>query len=55
MNTLAGNLRLIREYCSKHSCRSCELENEFCERAPESWTNEDIETIVDALEEDEEE
>ena len=56
MNTLAGNLRMLREYCfNQATCRECKLDNAFCEKTPESWTNEDIETIVDTLEEDEEE
>lgn len=56
MNTLAGNLRMIRDYCfSQASCRECKLDGGFCEKAPDSWTDEDIETIVDTLEEDEKE
>ena len=56
MNTLAGNLRMIRDYCfNQASCRECKLNGELCEKTPESWTNEDIENIVDTLEEDDEE
>lgn len=56
MNTLAANLRMLREYCfNQATCRACKLDNVFCENTPESWTNEDIALITDILEEDEDE
>ena len=42
-------LRKIKDICNDNHCSECPLDKEFCGYAPAHWTDEEIETMTNTI------